>query len=108
MQDLLLEVQELQRKLDQGIKLIAKYGKEHAEAERDYRVEKGKWIMKLRSDGIQATLIPDVAKYKTADLMFKRDTAEVMYKTAFENVMAIKKQMTTVENQIEREWSNIK
>lgn len=106
--ELIQEQQELQKRLDQAIKLLARYGKEAAEAERDYRVEKGKWVLKLRSDGIQATLIPDVSKYKTADLMFKRDTAEVMYKTALENVMAIKKQMTTVENQIEREWSNAK
>lgn len=41
---------------------------------------------------------------KAANERFKRDVAEVMYKTAQENVNSIKLQIRILNDQISREW----
>ena len=43
-----------------------------------------------------------------AEKRFKRDVSEAMYKTALENINVLKLQIKILENQLEREWGNIK
>lgn len=100
------ELNELSQKLTQGIKLMGKYGREYAEAERQYKVALSQEALKLRADDMPVTLIDKVVHGRVADKRFIRDTAEIMWKTAQENVNAIKLQIRILDNQISREFSN--
>lgn len=100
------EINELQRRLDNGIKVMGKCGRDWAAAERDYRLAAMEETLKLKDQGMAATLIDTVVKGIVADKKFKRDEAEVLWKTAQENVNAIKLQMRILDNQIQREWGN--
>ena len=106
--DLINELNNLNKKLSTGINLMAKYGKEYAEAERDYKITLNQECLKLRDSGMAVTLIDKVVYgvKEVADKRFKRDVAEAMYNTAKENANAIKLQIRIMDNQISREWSN--
>ena len=106
--DLVNEINELNRKLSTGINLMAKYGKEFAESERDYKITLNQECLKLRDSGMAVTLIQQIVYgiKEVADKRFKRDVAETMWKTAQENINAIKLQIRIIDSQISREWSN--
>ena len=85
---------------------MAKYGIEYAAAESEYKVSLAQTALKLKDGGMGATML-NLVIYGTKpvpELRLKRDTAEVMYKTAQENIQSIKLQLRLVEAQIEREW----
>lgn len=98
------EMNALSEKLTQAIRLLAKYGKEYAGAERDYKVKLAQESLSLKDNGMAVTLIDKVVYGKAANERFKRDVAEVMYKTAQENVNSIKLQIRILNDQISREW----
>ena len=102
------EVQELTKKLNQAISLLAKYGREFAEAERNYKVVLRQEALKLRAEkGMPVTLIQQVVYGvpEVADKRLKRDIAEAMYQTAQENINSIKLQIRVLEGQLQREWA---
>lgn len=101
---LINELNAMSDKLTQGIKLMGKYGREYANAERKYKVELAKTALRLREQGMPVTLIDKVIYGKVANERFDRDTAEVMYKTAQEHINAIKLQIRILDNQIDREY----
>lgn len=98
------EMNTLSEKLTQGIRLLAKYGKEYAEAEKEYKIALKQESLKLRDSGMAVTMIDKVAYGSVATERFKRDVAKVMYETAAENINAIKLQIRILDNQISREW----
>lgn len=91
-------------KLAEGVHLMARYGKELAAAERDYKIALMQESLKLRDQGMPVTLIDKVVYGKCANERFKRDVAESMYKTAQENVNATKLRIRILDAQISREW----
>lgn len=91
-------------KLTEGVRLMAKYGKEFAEAEKEYKVQLSQEALKLRDSGMAVTLIDKVVYGNCADKRFKRDVAEVMYKSAQENVNSTKLRIRILDAQISREW----
>lgn len=108
--DLFNEIQNLILKLNQSIKLLAKYGKELAEAERDYKITLRQEALKLRNDeNMPVTLINQIIYGipNVAEKRFKRDVAEAMYQTAQENINVSKLQLRVLENQLQREWGNV-
>lgn len=104
--DLVNQLQELNNALSSGIKLMARYGKEYAVAERDYKVILNQNVMKLKDAGEKVTTIPLLVYgiKEVADKRLKRDAASVMYETSKENVNAIKLQMRMLDAQLTREW----
>ena len=107
--DLINELNDLNRKLSTGINIMAKYGKEYAEAERDYKITLNQECLKFRDSGMAVTLIDKVVYgvKEVADKRFKRDSAEIMWKTAQENVNVLKLKIRLLNDQVEREWSNV-
>ena len=90
--DLFNDIQELTKKLNQAIKLLAQYGNDLAETERDYKITLRQEALKLRSEkGMPVTLIQQVVYGipEVANKRFKRDIAEAMYRTAQENINSI-------------------
>lgn len=101
------DIQELIKKLNNSINILAKYGKELAEAERDYKIVLRQEALKLRNDQEMAVTLINQVIYgvpEVASRRFKRDVAEAMYKTAQENINVMKLQLRILENQLNREW----
>ena len=93
--DLFNDLQDLTKKLDVSIKQLAKYGKELAEAERDYKITLRQEALKLRTQkDMPVTLIQQVVYGipEVADKRFKRDVAESMRDTAREYINTLKLQ----------------
>lgn len=92
--------------LTQAIHDMAKHGKKYAECEKAYKVRLMQETLKLRDAGMPVTLIDKVVMGICAEERCQRDINEVFYKTAQENVNAIKLRMRVLDNQIGREWGN--
>lgn len=100
------EVSEYTDKLSEGVRMMAKYGREYAKAEHDYKIALAQEALKLRDSGMAVTLIDKVV-YGTAGVAEKRlerNIAEVMYKTSQENINSIKLRLRLLDAQIAREW----
>ncbi len=102
--DLLNQLNDYSMKLTQGIKLMGKYGREYAETERAYKVALAQEALRLRDKGMPVTLIDKVIYGKVSDERFKRDTAEILYRTSMEHINALKLQIRIIDNQIQREY----
>ena len=79
-----------------------------AEAEKEYRIKLAEKILLLREQGLPASIVSDVARGDkvVAQLKFERDCAQVVYDNAKEAVLAFKKQIDVLREQIEREWNH--
>lgn len=100
------ELNELNKRLSAQIKQLGKYGIEWAEAEHKYNLALARQTLILKDEGNPATLIDKLVKGKVANEKLKLSTAEVMYKTALEQVNGTKLQIRVLDNQIAREWAN--
>ena len=100
------ELNDLSVKLSEGIKLMGRYGREYAKKEAEYKRALMQEALRLREQEMPVTLIDKVVYGKVAKERFERDTAEILWKTAQENVNGIKLQMRILDNQISREWGN--
>lgn len=107
MQDLLNELQDRSRVLDQALAAFGKRGRAYAEAERQYRVGLNKKIVEERNKGTPVTIISDICRGNEviAELKFQRDVAETAYKAAMEAINVYKLNIKVLEEQIQREWN---
>lgn len=107
--DLYNDILKLIERLNTSVVKLKDYGKELAEAERDYKVTLRQEALKLRTEqDMPVTLINQIIYGipEVANKRFKRDTAETMYNVALENINSIKLQLRIFENQLSREWSS--
>ncbi len=106
MNDLVSELQHKLKLINKAIDTLAKNGQRMAEAEMNYRIELAKEILIQRDNGVPVTIISDICRgnQKIAKLKFERDTAEVVYQSNLEAIMAWKLEAKMIENQIAREW----
>ena len=104
------EIQEKQKMLDKAIKELAQNGYKLAECERDYKIAVNKKALELRSQDVPVTLINQViyGYEDIAKLRFERDTAQVKYNANLEYIQTIKLMIRILENQLNREYGNIK
>ncbi len=81
-----------------------------AEAEYTYKCAEAKKTLILRDEGYPATLIPTLTKGDevVAKMRLARDVAEVRYKSAQERINAVKKEISVLAEEINREWGNSK
>ena len=107
MDDLVQEIQEKTKQLSLSIKLLRKNGTAWAEAERDYKIRLRTECLKMKDAGVAVGIIEKTCYGipAVADLRFKRDCAEVLYKANQEAINAIKLELRLIENQLQREWS---
>ena len=102
--DLINDMNSLQQSLSRAIPDLARYGKELADAEARYKTSLMKWALQLKDQGMAVTLIDKVVYGYVAEERRERDIAEAYYKTAQENINAIKLRIRIIDNQIQREW----
>lgn len=108
MNDLVTEIGQKCALLDEAIRQLNKRGQAYAEAERDYRIELAKKTLLEREKGTPVTIIGDICRGdpQIAAMRFKRDCAEVVYKSAMEAINSYKLQVRILDAQLSREWSN--
>lgn len=85
------------KRIEDGVNNLYKYAKAYAEAEKEYRLILAKEIMNLKDAGMPATLINDLARGNVAELKFKRDLAEVSYKTARDMLEGLMAEMSGLQ-----------
>ena len=105
--DLYTESQMLRQKLDALIEEYRRCGTEHAKLDRQYYAVKAATTLKLKEDGLTATLISQVIKgiEPVAEAREKMLVAETMTRAALEAIMSVKVQIKAVESQLQREYS---
>lgn len=105
-QDLMQELNDKVNLLNKALSALPERGRSYAMEEYYYRVALSKDILTERSGGLPVTIVSDVCRGKEAiaELKFKRDVAEVMYKSALEAINGYKLQIKILENQIDREY----
>lgn len=91
------EIYEISRRLGDSSRAIFKLGSEKAEAERLYRMELAKELLRLKSEGMAVGLLGDVARGNIADKLFQRDFTEIQYKSAIESMDVLKAQLTALQ-----------
>lgn len=98
------------KQLDQAIRVLRKNGIEFAKAESEYKTELTKEVLRLRDEGMAATLINLViyGQPSIATLRLKRDIAKTTYEANVEFINILKLQIRIIEAQLNREWGNTK
>lgn len=105
--DLWSEIQSKTKQLEYSVKELRKSGTAYAEAERAYKVKLRETALRLRSQDMAVGMI-SMTVYgvpEVAELRFKRDVAEAVYKANLEAIQSIKLQLRLLDSQISREWS---
>lgn len=105
-ENLMEDMQKLIKMLDASARALSRRGRDAAQAEKEYRMELAKTILRLRAEGMPATVIADVARGdpQIAALKMARDTQEAVYDAAKEYVNVLKIQVRVLEGDISREW----
>lgn len=85
------------RRIEEATKVIYTLAKNKAETERVYRMELAKQITTLRDSGVQATLIPDIARGNVQYFKFERDYAADIYKSALSSLEALKVECSVLQ-----------
>jgi hypothetical protein len=106
MTDLMEQLRKQGEDLQRAVKMLRKSGDEWAEAERDYQIAKSQAVLTMKDAGCTMTEINLRIKGEVADKLFKRDKARVFYDSNMEYINVAKKQLQTIENQINREWNS--
>ncbi|EKN67856.1 hypothetical protein P9E76_01650 [Schinkia azotoformans] len=76
------ELYAINKRMDEGILKAYSLAKKKAAAEREYRKELAKEMLRLREEKYPVSIIHDIARGNLADLKFERDVAEDLFKTA--------------------------
>lgn len=110
MYDLYEELQTKNRQLDFAVKDLRKNGTALAQAEMDYKIKLREEILKLRDEGVAVGIIDKICYGipTVAELRYKRDICESIYKANQEGINSCKLQLKLLENQIQREYGNTK
>lgn len=108
--DLYNKLQNKTKELDISIKNLRKSGTEYAQAEQDYKIKIAEKVLKMKSEGMPATLINLVVygEKEVAKLRYNRDVKEAIYKANMEAINSTKLQLRLIESQLNREWGNTK
>lgn len=108
--DLWIELEQKRKLLDEAINTLANNGYDLAAKERDYKIAINKKALELRAEDMPVTLINTIiyGYEDIARLRFERDTAQVKYNSNLEYINTIKLQIRILENQLSREYGNIK
>lgn len=104
--DLYTELELKLSSLDKSVKMLRKTGEAYALAEKDYKIALRQECLKLRDEGTAIGII-SLTCYgipSIAELRFKRDVAESIYKANIESINVLKLELRLIEGQINREY----
>lgn len=92
------EIMNTAKRLQKASSKIFELGKDKAETERNYRVALMHEMLVLKSEGLSIGMINDVSRGRVAELLFKRDLAEVMYKSGIESMKALQSTLSALQS----------
>ena len=92
------EIRQAAKDLRQANDDLLAAAKHKAESERDYRVKLAREIMTLREQGLQVSVINDVARGNCADAKYERDLAEVVYRSTLEAIESQRSQLSALQS----------
>lgn len=95
--DITRELYDASARLRKGSGELFKLAKARAESERAYRMALAAQIVELRAEGIQASLIPDIARGVCAELKYQRDLDDGRYMVGRDSLDAIKTQISALQ-----------
>lgn len=104
--DLWQEIKQKTKQLDYSVKELRKSGTAYAEAEKAYKIKLRETALRLRSQDMAVGMI-SMTVYgvpEVAELRFKRDCCEAVYKANVEAINAIKLEIRIINEQLSREW----
>ena len=95
--------------LNISLKNLRVTGTNFAQAEKDYKIKLREEALLLRSTkGMPVTLINQIVFGipSVAELRFKRDIAEAVYKANQEAINTLKLEIRIIDGQLQREWNS--
>ena len=95
--DITKEIYESAKRLSKGPAELFVLARKAAETERTYRRELAIEIMKLRLEGLPATLIGDIAKGNCSDRKWARDLAEAEWTAGRDGLKALQAQINALQ-----------
>lgn len=95
--DITKEIHAASQRLSKSADALFELGRAKAETEREYRSMLAQEMLKLKAEGMQTTLIPDIAKGNVSEYLFQRDLAEARFKAGIEAADAIKVQVSALQ-----------
>lgn len=96
-QDIGKAIYETSLQIQKCARELYSYAKAYAEAEKEYRTALAREIMRLRDEKVPVSLISDLARGNIAETKYKRDLAEVTYKTAKDALEALQSQLSGLQ-----------
>ena len=101
-QGILEQLEQSKQALTKGNIQLKNLAIKKAEAERNYRVELRKEILKLRLEKVPTTVIQDIAKgnERIADLRLKRDIAESDYYTCISSIENLRLEIEVLRSKL--------
>ena len=107
-QELYSERDQIKKSLNNSNMRAYENGMEAAEKTRAYRMALSRKVMELKNQGIQISILRELAKgsEEVADAEFEMNVAEVKYRASNENIMIQKKLLDSIEADINREYRN--
>lgn len=106
--DLWSEIRSKTKQLDYSVRELRKSGTAYAEAEKAYKIKLRETALRLRSQDMAVGMI-SMTVYgvpEVAELRFKRDCCEAVYKANIEAINAIKLEIRIINEQLSREYSS--
>ncbi|HHV27948.1 MAG TPA: hypothetical protein GXX63_12245 [Tissierellia bacterium] len=91
------------QQIQKGVKSLYDHAKAYAEAEQQYRMQLAREIMRLRDEKLPVTVINDVARGNLAKVKYKRDLAELTYKTSRDMLNALQGQLSGLQTLYRRQ-----
>lgn len=107
--DILQQMTELTSKLDKALHSLPKYARAYAESTKNYRVLLAETILRLKDDGMPATIVQQVARgnQQVANAKVQELVDEAMYKATQEAINIYKLNLKLLQSQYEREYDNV-
>lgn len=108
MHDLVNELSRRIKTLETTVNQLGHFGREHANAESEYRMKLAELILINRDAGMPVTIIGDVCRgnHEIAKLKLARDIAETNREVCLESINAQKLAIRILEAQLQREWGS--
>lgn len=107
--DLYQDLKQQTAMLDMALKDFSSNGRKLAEAEKNYKIKLREEVLKLRDTGTAIGVIDKIAYGipSIAQLRFERDCAKAVYVANMEAINVKKLQIRIIQEQINKEFSNV-
>lgn len=96
--DLTQAIWDTAHRIEKGVDIISSKGRQFAEAERDYRKKLAIEIMKLKDAKVPVSIINDIARGNLSDELFKRNLAEIEYKSCRDMLTSLQAELNAMQS----------